>query len=147
MQIIEVSTHNLYQATQIHAISWRDSHKSFCSAEFVVQHTPQRQMEYLQRELDAVKQLFMLTDGHPVGIVSVDGNVIVKLYVLPDEQRKGYGSRLLEYTVTRCQGTPTLWIISNNVGAYHLYKNHGFEETGNHKQLRADLFELEMRLL
>ncbi len=70
----------------------------------------------------------MLTDGFPVGIVSVFGNVIENLYVLPKEQRKGYGSFLLKFAITQCSGIPTLWVLSKNTGAYILYVRHDFKK-------------------
>lgn len=147
VQFVEITHQNLYQAAEIHAISWRESHIDFCSAEFVAKHTTERQMGYLQKEIDKGKQLYMLIDDKPVGIVSVIGKMIENLYVLPDEQRKGYGSQLLKFAIDHCQGVPTLWVLSNNVRAYCFYKKNGFKETGDRKQLREGLFEMEMKLL
>ena len=86
----------------------------------------------------------MLIDEYPVGIVSVQGDLIENLYVLPSEQRKGYGTQLLEFVIHKCQGTPKLWILNINEGAYRLYTNHGFKETGNRKQLNKNLYEMEL---
>ena len=41
-------------------------------------------------------------------------NLIENLYVIPDQQRKGYGEMLLNYVEEQCEGVPTLWILSNN---------------------------------
>ncbi len=146
MEFCTVDSKNLAQAAEIHAISWRESHKAFCAAEFVSQHTTLRQTEYLRQEMSAGKQLYMLIDGHPVGIVSIDGDVIENLYVLPSEKRKGYGTRLLQFAVEHCTGIPVLWVLSNNKAAYALYRKYGFQETENRKQLRDDLYEIEMKL-
>ena len=97
MEIQEVNLQNLSQAAEIHALSWQEAHRDFCSAEFVAQHSVARQMAYLRREMEAGKRLFMLTDHQPVGIVSVDGNLIENLYVLPQKQRNGYGTVLLKF--------------------------------------------------
>lgn len=86
----------------------------------------------------------MLLDPHPVGIVSVWGGLIENLYVLPREQNKGYGTALLDYAVRHCEGTPTLWILNINQGAYRLYTRKGFQETGNRRQLNAQLSEIEL---
>ena len=42
---------NIATAAEIHAISWRESHKSFCSKEFVDAHTTERQMKYIENEI------------------------------------------------------------------------------------------------
>ncbi len=52
MQISEVNAQTICSAAQVHAVSWRESHRGFCAAEFVAQHTTQRQMVRLQRELE-----------------------------------------------------------------------------------------------
>ena len=88
----------------------------------------------------------MLIDHILVGIVSMYGNLIENLYILPAEQRKGYGAILLQYALRQCHGIPTLWILSNNDRANAFYKKFGFVESGKKKQLRNDLFELELIL-
>ena len=147
MKITKVDGANIADAGRIHSESWKESHRSFCSAEFVDKHTPVAQVEYLRREMDAGKSVYMLIDNYPVGIVSVHGSLIENLYVLPSEQRKGYGSQLLHYAIQHCSGTPCLWILNNNEGAYRLYSKNGFKGTGNRKQLNDTLYEMELELL
>lgn len=144
-EFMPVNEENLSMAAEIHSLSWRESHKSFCSTDFVARHTVERQANYLRSELASGKQIFLLTDGKPVGIVSVKDNLIENLYVLPKEQGKGYGTALLRFAVCQCAGTPTLWILSNNQRAYALYTKHGFRPTGNIHPLSRDLHELELK--
>ena len=146
MKITKVDEGNIADAGRIHSESWKESHRSFCSAEFVEKHTPSAQAEYLLREMNAGKSIYMLIDKYPVGIVSVYDRLIENLYVLPSEQRKGYGSQLLDYAIRHCSGTPCLWILNNNEGAYRLYTKNGFKETGNRKQLNDTLYEVELSL-
>ena len=146
MRLVEVTEQNIADAGHIHSESWKESHRSFCSAEFVEKHTPAAQVEYLRRERNTGKRIYMLIDKHPVGIVSVHDSLIENLYVLSTEQRKGYGSQLLHYAIQQCNGTPCLWILNNNEGAYRLYTKNGFKKTGNKKQLNEALYEMELRL-
>ena len=146
MRFVEVTELNIADAGRIHSESWKESHRSFCSAEFVEKHTPATQADFLRREMNTGKTIYMLIDNYPVGIVSVYGNLIENLYVLPSEQRKGYGSLLLDYAIRHCTGTPSLWILNNNEGAYRLYTKNGFKETGNRKQLNDTLYEMELSL-
>ncbi len=147
MEILQVNADNLIQAAEIHAISWRESHKDFCSPAFVAEHTAERQQAYLQKELDSGKKLFMLLDEKPVGIVSVDGDRIANLYVLPEEQKKGYGSILLEHAIGQCAGVPCLWVLSNNKIAEQMYYNRGFRPSGIRKYMSSAIFQFEMRLI
>ena len=143
MTVTPVTDQTLPIAGAIHSAAWQASHRTFCSEDFVAKHTPQAQTEYLRREVAAGKVLYMLVDGEAKGIVTVHGSLIENLYVLPVAQRRGYGSALLRFAMERCNGTPTLWVLSNNP-ARKLYQGHGFAETGRRKQLNDTLYEIEM---
>ena len=140
-----VTNENIDIAAKIHSISWKESHRSFCSKEFVELHTEERQREYIEKEMNCGKVFYILVEENAKGIVSVKGNLIENLYVLPAEQRKGYGTRLLQYAEGLCEGKPTLWILDNNRVAKNLYQKLGYELTGKEKVLSKTLKELEMR--
>ncbi len=145
MMIELVTSANIRQAAEVHAISWQDSHRAICSAEFIALHTTQRQMGYMQGLMDNGADIYLLSDsGKAVGIVSVQGNVIADLYVLPTEQGKGYGTTLLRFAMERCDSTPTLWVLSSNRRAMNLYERLGFHATGECHILSEALSEIEM---
>mgnify|MGYP002625353855 CR=1 FL=1 len=129
--ITEVNHTTVLQAATVHSISWQASHRSFCTPEFIAAHTPERQRTYLCKKMENGSRFYLLTNPDPVGIVSVTGNLIEDLYVLPDRQNRGYGIKLLQFAVRQCCGTPTLWILENNTDAARLYRRMGFKETGN----------------
>ena len=141
-----VTPAQLMQAAAIHAESWQDSHRAVCSEEFLAQHTPQRQKACLEAAIAGGARLYMLTDGKPVGIVTVRGSCIENLYVLPAEQNKGYGSRLLEFAIGQCSAAPTLWVLNTNRGARRLYERRGFRPTGQIVRHGEDVYEQEFRL-
>ena len=143
-----VTSSNITQAAEVHAISWRESHRDFCSKEFVDIHTAERQIKYLQSQMKNGTDFYLLSDaGKPVGIVSIRDNVVGDLYVLPDEQGRGYGTQLLHFAIERCAGTPTLWVLNQNQRAIRLYERNGFRLTGERKELSETLSELQMRLI
>ncbi len=145
MQIVPINEENVHIAGRIYSASWKKSHRAVCTAEFVAKHTPQAQTEQLRREMEAGKEVFMLVDDEPVGIVAVGENLIEKLYVHPRKQNRGYGSRLLHYAMKKCPGAPTLWVLNTNSGAQRLYERNGFSETGKQKPLRNGIYIMEMR--
>lgn len=145
-EMVRVDASTLPAAAKIHAESWRESHAGFCRAEFVAQHTAARQQAFLQDELRAGKELYMLISAEPVGIVSVKDDLIENLYVLPAAQRRGYGTRLLFFALERCRRPARLWILENNRRAYAFYTRHGFRPTGNRHPLTPTLAEVEMSL-
>ena len=144
--IIPVDETNVLQAAAVHATAWRDSHRAFCTPEFIELHTTDRQRKYLCDKIDGGTKVFMLVDERPVGIVSITGGLIEDLYVLPEYQHRGYGTRLLDWAVSCCMEIPTLWILDNNDRARYLYEKYGFHETGNVHQLTENLSEIEFSL-
>ena len=146
MRIETVDLQNIDEAARIHSVSWQESHRAFCAAEFVNAHTPEHQKEYLLAKMQQGTAVYMLRDDVPVAVVSVMGSLIEDLYVLPEYQCMGYGTHLLNWAISRCMETPTLWILNNNDRARRLYEKYGFRETGNVHQLNEELSEIEFSL-
>ena len=144
--IVTVDQSNLEKAAIIHSVSWQESHRSFCSPEFIALHTTQHQKEYLRQKIDRGSRVFMLIEDRPIGVVSVTGSLIEDLYILPDVQNHGYGTFLLRYAIGQCDGIPTLWILENNKGAEKLYRREGFRETGRKNAITDKLDEIEFSL-
>lgn len=144
--IVPVTEGNLRAAAEVHALSWRASHESFCSASFVAAHTSARQKAYLRQKMLRGSRLYLhLLEDEPLGVVSVTDDLIEDLYILPAHQGHGYGTALLRYAMAQCGGTPRLWILENNKGAERLYRREGFRPTGKRNESGA-LAELEFAL-
>lgn len=145
--IVEVTEENLPDAGTVHAVSWRESHRAFCSPEFIAKNTPEKHALELGEAMRRGEKTWLLMEAEkPVGVVSVEDDLIENLYILPDMQNCGRGSKLLQFAMAQCTGTPTLWILNVNNGAYRLYRRFGFRKTGNRHQLSDTIFEVEMRL-
>lgn len=143
--IVKVTEENLYAAGFVHSVSWQESHRKLCTPDFLAKHTPERQSYELAKALrQGEKAYLLLSQKRPVGIISICENLIENLYILPDEQNKGYGSKLLSFALKQCTGTATLWILNTNKGACRLYSSFGFRKTGNCHQLSEHIFEFEM---
>ena len=146
-RIIPVDETNILQAAAIHSISWKESHRAFCTPDFIEKHTPDRQREYLLSKMNDGTRVFMLVDEKPVGIVSITDNLIEDLYVLPVMQNRGYGTELLRFAISLCTDIPVLWILENNTGARRLYHRMGFVETGKRHSITDGLDEIEFALV
>ena len=144
--IIPVNEQNIIDAAIIHSLSWRESHRDFCSPDFLEIHSPERQLKYMRDKMDKGSKFFMLVDEDPVGVVSVTGSLIEDLYVLPEKQNMGYGTKLLQFAVGQCPDTPSLWILENNVNAERLYCRLGFTKTGGVNAITDKLDEIELAL-
>ena len=144
--IIPVNEQNIMDAAMIHSISWRESHRDFCTPEFIEIHSPERQLRYMRDKMNKGTKFFMLIDEAPAGVVSVTDSLIEDLYVLPEKQKRGYGTRLLQFAVGQCSGTPSLWILENNENAERLYRRFGFTKSGRSNAITDQLAEIEFVL-
>ena len=144
--IISVDKTNLLQAAIIHSISWKESHRAFCTPDFIESHTPERQRDYLNKKMNSGTRIYMLVEEKPIGIVSVTNSLIEDLYVLPNMQNMGYGTKLLQYAIDQCTDTPTLWILENNTKAERLYHRMGFRKTGRKNSITGGIDEIEFAL-
>ena len=142
-----VNETNISQAALVHSISWKESHRSFCSEEFINKHSPEHQMEYIRNKINAGTTFYLLEEGEPIGVVSVTDSLIEDLYIIPDRQNNGYGTSLLRYAMGKCTDNPTLWILENNNDARRLYHRVGFKETGNVNTVVKGLDEIELAYL
>lgn len=143
--IVRVTESNIMEAAEIHATTWRAAHQGFCSEELIAQHTTANQRKYLEDEMAEGEKHYMLVEQYPVGIVSVRGNLIENLYILPTEQHKGYGRKLLLFAIEHCEGVPRLLVLENNKKAQALYRKYGFEFTGEKEPFPGQVCELEMK--
>jgi len=144
--IVPVNKENISLAAEIHSLSWRESHRSFCKEDFINLHTTEHQQEYIAEKIKNGSKYYMLYDNEPVAVVSVNVGLIEDLYVLPNQQNKGYGTQLLNYVVSLIQEqslTPSLWILENNHGAERLYLRNGFIHSGRRNHITGKLDEVE----
>ncbi|NCB35481.1 MAG: GNAT family N-acetyltransferase [Clostridia bacterium] len=149
MRIIPVTEENAPLAGAVHSVSWQASHRHFCPEEFVLRFDARRQTEYLLEGMRRGKQVWLLLDPEPAGLISLtetgEGSLIEDLYVLPQLEGRGYGGALLKAAIAQARGPVYLWILNNNVKALDYYQKRGFALSGREKPLSGSLSELEMR--
>lgn len=146
--IAHVTEENIADAARIHSISWQESHRAFCNEAFILKHDVEHQKEYIREKMKNGSKFYLLYNKEPVAVVSVKDELIEDLYVLPEQQNKGYGTHLLNYVVAKikAQGLiPSLWILENNHDAELLYLRQGFVPTGNRNHITGKLDEVEFR--
>jgi ribosomal protein S18 acetylase RimI-like enzyme len=65
-------------------------------------------------------------DGHVVAFLVMDGSYVFRMYVDPDEWRKGWGTRLIDFAKGRSPAGLELHTHQENEPARRLYEKHGF---------------------
>ena len=86
--------------------------------------------EYGKPEI--LDHIWVYDDGIVKGLIRVDGQEIVELYVDYFFQNQGVGSELIEFAMASFPVT-FLWAIEKNVDAIRFYRRHGFELTDTKK--------------
>ena len=137
MKIVLVDDRNFRDALCVYRVSWRESHRDLCSPEFL------ENRDYAGYLRNKQGRLYLITDGEPVGVFSLNGEEFGDLYIHPNHRSRGYGAGALRYAMTRSSGL-RLSVLSGNAAAIHLYEKSGFRFTGRDIILRDGLWEREM---
>ena len=74
---------------------------------------------------NAVRVAFL--EERMVGFVAASPTAIAQLYVRKGFQRRGIGSRLLEWSKSQSSGSLWLFTFERNEGARAFYERHGFK--------------------
>ena len=145
---VDINSVSVSEAALVHSVSWKESHRSFCTTEFVEAHSPENQKVYFENKIANGASVYILRkdDGKTIAVVSVDGDLIGDLYVLPEYRCMGYGTKLLDFAISVCTGTPRLYVLSSNKRAEKLYLKRGFMRNGKVLKLSDTLDEYEYEL-
>lgn len=83
-------------------------------------------------ENGSLNNMFLYDDGIIKGLIRIDKEEIIELYVDHFFQGQGIGSELIEYAKENAQ-VSFLWTIEKNTDAIRFYEAHGFHLTDNRK--------------
>ena len=99
---------------------------------FLNHHHP----EAIRRDIEK-SLVYLATDENdaPVGTVTLRENEILRLFVLPVFQGKGYGKMLLDFAENRASKQFDTVIVDASLPAKSLYLKRGYRETAYHRLL------------
>ncbi|MBR5310118.1 MAG: GNAT family N-acetyltransferase [Oscillospiraceae bacterium] len=138
--ITKINDSNIKEAAKVYMLSWIESHKEICSNEFIERHSLSYMIEFLKDKIKLGYDLFICYDNkNPVGMVGINpaDEEICLLYVLPEEQGKGFGSKLLEYALSKCRN-PYITVLDTNKKAIDFYLKRGFVSAEEQEQLSEE---------
>ena len=93
------------------------------AVEFFLAH---HSREHISADIEAGRVSLAVSDGRLVGTVTVSGDSINRLFVLPDEQGNGFGGELLRFAeaeIARSYGTARL---DSSLPAKQIYLKKGY---------------------
>jgi ribosomal protein S18 acetylase RimI-like enzyme len=94
------------------------------------------------KEPTILDNILVYDDGFVKGLIRIEKNEIVELYVDYFFQGQGVGSRLIEYAKENYP-VDFLWVIEKNTDAVRFYEAHGFHLT-DIKKTEAGTTEVKM---
>ena len=93
--------------------------------------------ERIRADLAAGKVFLLFDSGKAVGTVTVDGDEICRLFVLPEHQGRGYGRALLDLAERTILARHDEVRIDASLPAKGIYKKRGYRET-EYRTIRAE---------
>lgn len=84
--------------------------------------------EYTDNE-NILQDTYVYDDGVVKGMIRLDQDEVVKLYVEPQFQGEKIGTKLLNFATTD-KGAKWLWVLEQNERGIRFYKRNGFNFTG-----------------
>ena len=84
--------------------------------------------EHIMEDISDGKVSVLYADGKPVGTVTVSGNSINRLFVLPKYQHKGYGKTLLDFAEKKILKSYECVQLDASYPAKGIYLKRGYRE-------------------
>ena len=107
--------------------------------------------ENISRDIADGKAYLLRVDGRNIGTVTVNGNEIDRLFVLPDFQNNGYGRVLIDFAEHMIKENYKDIILAASLPAKMIYRRYGYVEmeyhiieTGNGDFLCFDMMKKEI---
>lgn len=96
---------------------------------FTAHHSPER----IKSDIEAgLVYLCRDADGNAVGTVTVKGNEILRLFVLPQFRGKGFGRELLDFAEKLVSAEHGEIVVDASFAAKAIYLKRGYRETEYH---------------
>lgn len=92
---------------------------------FLQHHSRTNVLEDLQKG----RIWLFVSDGCPVGTVTIKENAVTRLFVLPVHQSCGFGSRLMDFAEAGIAASFSRVHIDSSLAAKEMYLKRGYKET------------------
>ena len=139
---------NLMDAAECYYNSWLSSHADHVPEDTLSVYSVERVANVLKKDNTMDRITFIAYDKNTVnGLVTIDKerSEIAHLYIVPEKQRQGLGTKLLEFGIkqmTSISRVYTTVLAANNIGV-DFFEKYGFEFTGEQRTLKNGMLELK----
>ncbi len=134
-RIVKATKGQMTEVAEVFRKSFRATYPNFLEL-----HSPAEDRGFFKDvvfEKDSVYLAQTIEDGRTVGFIAFNHDFIDHLYVAPEAQKHGIGSKLIAVAKSESDKL-RLWTFQQNTRARAFYKKHGFSEI-----LETDGFETQ----
>lgn len=148
MYIVEMTEKNLGDVASCYVLGWKSSHSKLYANDYVEAFTPEKTAAFLKKDQGTERITFVAYDkGNAIGFITIDKEKcdIPRLYVIPEKQRQGVGTKLIEFGIKQLSAITRIYVslLAANEPGIGFFEGYGFEFTGEQRTLKTGLLELK----
>ena len=148
MYIVEMNDKNIAEAAECYVASWKSAHSEYFNEEYLEAFNVEKTKNILKKDEAADRITYIAYDkNNVVGFVTIDNErfEMTHLYVRPDKQRQGIGTKLMEFAVKQMTSINRVYatVLSVNEPGLAFFEKYAFEFTGEQRTLKNGILELK----
>ena len=148
MYIVEMNDKNIAEAAECYVASWKSAHSEYFNEEYLEAFNVEKTKNILKKDEAADRITYIAYDkNNVVGFVTIDKErfEMTHLYVRPDKQRQGIGTKLMEFAVKQMTSINRVYatVLSVNEPGLAFFEKYAFEFTGEQRTLKNGILELK----
>lgn len=147
MYIVEMNDKNITEAAECYVSSWKSAHCDYFAEDYLSAFNVEKTTNILKKDDAAERITYIAYDkNNVVGFVTIDKErfEMTHLYVRPDKQRQGIGTKLMEFAIKQMTSINRVYatVLSVNVPALAFFEKYAFDFTGEQRTLKNGILEL-----
>lgn len=147
MYIVEMNDKNITEAAECYVASWKSAHSDYFAEDYLSAFNVEKTTNILKKDDAADRITYIAYDkNNVVGFVTIDKErfEMTHLYVRPDKQRQGIGTKLMEFAVKQMTSINRVYatVLSVNRPALAFFEKYAFDFTGEQRTLKNGILEL-----
>lgn len=147
MYIVEMNDKNITEAAECYVSSWKSAHSDYFTEDYLSAFNVEKTTNILKKDDAADRITYIAYDkNNVVGFVTIDKErfEMTHLYVRPDKQRQGIGTKLMEFAVKQMTSINRVYatVLSVNRPALAFFEKYAFDFTGEQRTLKNGILEL-----
>ena len=148
MYIVEMNDKNIAEAAECYVASWKSAHSEYFNEEYLEAFNVEKTKNILKKDEAADRITYIAYDTNTVvGFVTIAKArfELTHLYVRPDKQRQGIGTKLMEFAVKQMTSINRVYatVLSVNEPGLAFFEKYAFEFTGEQRTLKNGILELK----